>query len=172
MKSRLLTAGCVGRMSLAAVLILLTASLAAAQASNSRGRTVEGVWYVEVTPLNCTTGAPAGPVINSLVTFAAGGTLVEAAGGTGFAPGQRSPGHGTWTHKGGPTYNQRFTAMILFTTSPGPGPGFEAGWQTVDHTVEVIDADHIESAGTNTLYRLTGEVYRTGFSRATGERFK
>jgi hypothetical protein len=61
--------------------------------------------------------------------------------------------------------------MINFTTAPGPGPGFEAGWITVRHTVEVIDADHIESVGTNSFSRLNGDVYRTGCSTATGTRF-
>jgi hypothetical protein len=171
------TAGSVCRMtvrlSAAVALMLSTANLAPAQSSNSNGRTVEGTWYVEVTPRNCGTGAPAGPVINGLVTFAAGGTLTEAAGGTAFAPGQRSPGHGTWSHQGGPTYQQRFVAMILFTTAPGAsGPGFEAGWQTVDHTVEVIDSDHIESSGGNKFYRMNGELYRSGCSTASGRRFE
>jgi len=62
--------------------------------------------------------------------------------------------------------------MINFPTPAGPGPGFEAGWMKVQHTVEVIDADHIESAGTNTFYRLNGEIYRTGCSTATGTRFE
>jgi hypothetical protein len=63
--------------------------------------------------------------------------------------------------------------MILFTTAPGAsGPGFEAGWQTVDHTVEVVDSDHIESSGGNKFYRLNGELYRSGCSTATGRRFE
>ena len=110
--------------------------------------------------------------IRIVVTFAAGGTLHESVSGGGFAPGQRSDGHGTWTHNGGQTYDQRFVSMIAFTTAPGPGPGFEAGWMQVHHTVEMIDADHIQSAGTNSFYRLSGEVYRTGCSTATGRRFE
>jgi hypothetical protein len=54
----------------------------------------------------------------------------------------------------------------------GPGPGFEAGWIVVHHTVEVMDADHIESVGSNSFHRLNGEVYRTGCSTATGTRFE
>jgi hypothetical protein len=62
--------------------------------------------------------------------------------------------------------------MINFATPAGPGPGFEAGWMKVHHTVQVIDADHIESAGSNSFHRLDGEVYRTGCSTATGTRFE
>ena len=157
-------------MSLAVV--LLPAVAATAQQSQAQARTLEGVWYMRITVRDCATRAALAPPVRSLVTFAAGGTLQESVGGGGFAPGQRSDGHGTWTHKGGHTYDQRFVATINFTTAPGPGPGFEAGWIKVHHTVEVIDADHIESAGSNTFYRVDGEVYRTGCSTATGTRFE
>jgi hypothetical protein len=151
---------------------LSTATAATAQPDRSEGRSVEGVWYVQVTIRDCATGAALAPPVNSLVTFADGGTIHESVSGGGFAPGQRSDGHGTWAHKRGHTYDQRFVSLINFATAPGPGPGFEAGWMKVHHTVEVVDADHIQSAGTNTFYRLTGDVYRTGCSTATGTRFE
>ena len=145
---------------------------ASAQQSNSQARTVEGVWYVQVTIRDCATGVAVAPPVNSLVTFAAGGTLHESVSGGGFAPGQRTDGHGTWAHKGGQTYDQRFVSLISFATPPGPGPGFEAGWITVHHTVQMIDADPIESTGTNNFHRLNGEIYRTGCSTATATRFE
>jgi hypothetical protein len=159
-------------LSLGLTLIGLAAGGAGAQPSAAEGRTVQGVWHVQVTIRDCASGAALAPPVNSLVTFAAGGTLHESVAGGGFAPGQRSDGHGTWKHEGGHTYDQRFVSMITFTTGPGPGPGFEAGWMQVQHTVEVIDADHIESRGTNRFHRLNGEVYRTGCSTATGTRFE
>jgi hypothetical protein len=145
---------------------------ARAHQSVADARTVQGVWYVQVVIRDCATGAALAPPVNSLVTFAAGGTVHESVSGGGFAPGQRTNGHGTWTHKGGQTYDQRFVSMINFTTTPGPGPGFEAGWMKVHHTVQMIDADHNQSSGTNSFYRLNGEVYRTGCSTATGRRFE
>ena len=147
-------------------------SVARAQQSGSQARTVHGVWYVQVTIRDCGTGVALAPPVNSLVTFAAGGTLHESVSGGGFAPGQRSDGHGTWTHTGGHAYDQRFVSLITFSTDPGPGPGFEAGWMKVHHTVDVIDADHTQSSGTNRFYRLNGDVYRTGCSTATGTRFE
>jgi hypothetical protein len=159
-------------LSLSLAWVLSAASGAGAQQSAAEGRTVQGVWFVQVTIRDCITGVALAPVVNSLVTFGAGGTLHESVGGGGFAPGQRSDGHGTWTHKGGPTYDQRFVAMLNFATAPGPGPGFETGWIKVQHTVTVIDADHIESSGTNRFYRLNGEVYRSGCSTTTGTRFE
>jgi hypothetical protein len=159
-------------LSMSVPLVLLSASAAPAQQSGSEAGTVQGVWYVQVTIRDCATGAALAPPVNSLVTFAAGGTLHESVGGGGFAPGQRSDGHGTWSHKGGRTYDQRFVSVINFATAPGPGPGFEAGWMKVLHTVTMLDADHNESAGTNSFYRLNGEVYRTGCSTAAGTRFE
>jgi hypothetical protein len=157
--------------SLSLVLVLLAASAASAQPSAAQAPTVKGVWFVLVTIRDCDSGAAVAPPVRSLVTFAPGGTVHESVGGGGFAPGQRTDGHGTWKRTGAHTYDERFVALINFTTAPGPGPGFEAGWIEVNHTVEVIDADHIESAGTNEFHRVNGEVYRTGCSTATGTRF-
>jgi hypothetical protein len=158
-------------LSMGLVLVGLPAGGVSAQQSGANGR-VQGVWYVKVTIRDCATGTAMAPAVNSLVTFAAGGTLHESVSGGGFAPGQRSDGHGRWSHHGGKTYDQRFVSMINFPSPPGPGPGFETGWMKVHHTVEMLDADHIESVGTNTFYRLNGEVYRTGCSTATGTRFE
>ena len=157
-------------MSLA--LVLAAAGPSTAQPTNAEARTLEGVWFVKVTVRDCTTGAALAPPVNSLVTVVPGGTIQESVSGGGFAVGQRSNGHGTWTHKGGLSYEQRFVAMINFSTGPGPGPGFEAGWMKVTHTVELIDANHTESAGTNSFSRLNGELYRTGCSTAIGTRFE
>lgn len=159
-------------MSMSLALALSGVGALSAQQSGSQARTVEGVWYVQVTIRDCASGVALAPPVNSLVTFVTGGTLRESVGGGGFAPGQRSDGHGTWGHKGGQTYDQRFVAMINFATPPGPGPGFEAGWIKVQHTTTLVDADHIESAGSNTFYRSNGETYRTGCSTATGRRFE
>ena len=159
---------------MAMVLSLVTAGAAVGQPSGSEGRRIEGTWYVEITPRNCLTGAAIAPPVNSLVTFAPGGTLSEtASGGAAFAIGQRSQGHGTWRHDGGHRYSQAFTTMINFTTAPGPtGPGFLAGWQIVNHTVELVDADHLESTGTNAFYDLNWVQYRAGCSSATARRFQ
>lgn len=51
-------------------------------------------------------------------------------------------------------------------------PGFFTGWQTVTHTVDLIDADHFQSAGTSAFYNANRELYRSGCSTATGERFR
>ena len=143
-----------------------------------------GTWMVQVTLHDCTTRVPLGPPFSSLVTFHGDGTLSEAAGSLAFAPGQRSPGHGTWTRKRGHTYGQEMIGLVLFDTEPNlPGtptfdptkpvsPGFSAGWVTVSHTVRLTAADQIASTGTNGFYKTNGELYRSGCSTATGRRFE
>jgi hypothetical protein len=148
------------------------------------GNVLTGAWSIQVTLRDCTTGAPLGPPFNSLVTFHEGGTLSEIAGGLGFAIGQRSPGHGIWWQRSRRTYRQKFIALLNFDTPANlPGtptfdptkpvsPGFFAGWQTVTHTLELADANHATSEGTNAFYKTDGTVYRTGCSTAVAERFK
>jgi hypothetical protein len=172
----------------AAVVILTgvlftTAGGRTGSASGSR-EGLEGAWTVQVTLRDCATNAPLGAPFNSLVSFHDGGTLSEAAGSLGFAPGQRSPGHGSWSREGRRTFLQRMIALIVFDTPanlPGtPGfnpslpvsPGFFAGWQTVTHTVRLTDADHLTSSGTNEFYKSDGTLYRTGCSTAAAQRFE
>ncbi len=75
-------------------------------------------------------------------------------------------------------------ALLLFDTPanlPGtPGfdpslpvsPGFSAGWQTVNHTVTLTDANHLASFGTNAFYDVNLNAYRTGCSTAVARRFE
>ena len=82
----------------------LAGNAAGAQQSAAEARTVKGAWYVQVTIRTCATGVGLAPAVNSLVTFAAGGTLRESIAGRGFLPGQRSDGHGRGrTREGKPT---------------------------------------------------------------------
>ena len=169
-------------LGLAAGILATTGNHAAAQSNGSASKKgLGGVWAVQVTLRDCTTQAPQGS-FNSLVTFHRGGTISESAGSLAFAPGQRTPGHGTWNHKGKDSYRQQMIALVLFNTAanlPGtPGfdpakpvsPGFQAGWVTVSHMVELVDADSLTSAGTNAFYKSDGSVYRTGCSTAIGVR--
>lgn len=185
-KNTLKQAGCRAAtiVGLTAALFAVAGGAAEAQPDDSNGRSsLVGAWTVQVTLRNCATGAPLGPPFNSLVTFHGDETIGESASSLAFAPGQRSPGHGTWTRKRGHTYAQEMIALILFDTAPNlPGtptfdpskpvsPGFFAGWQTVSHTVRFTDAGEIASTGTNAFYKTNGELYRSGCSTATGQRF-
>jgi hypothetical protein len=170
---------------LAGTLVALAASPVLAGSDESAEKApLVGVWNVQVTIRNCDTNAPLGSAFDSLVTYHEGGTLSEAPGGVAFAPGQRSPGHGTWTRLSARRYRQSFVALILFGSPanlPGtPGfdptqpvsPGLRAGWQTVTHTVRLSDADHMTSAGGNEFIDANGDVYRAGCSTAVAQRFE
>ena len=163
---------------------LLSTSSGTVAANGSDHQGPVGTWLVQVTLRDCATNNPLGASFNSLVTFHEGGTMSETPGGTAFPPGQRSPGHGIWSQRTRRTIAQRFVALINFDTPanlPGmPGfnpslpitPGFFAGWQTVTHTLRLIDADHATSAGTNEFFKANGDSYRTGCSTAVAERFE
>ena len=174
-----------GLLSLTGALLVTTAGYAAAQSNQSASRKGPvGAWTVQVTLTDCATGTAIGAPFNSLVTMHRGGTLSENAGGTAFAPGQRSAGHGVWRREGEDTYLQRFVGMLLFSTAPNlPGtptfnpaspvtPGFFAGSSTVTHRFVLTDRNHATSAGTNEFYKADGTLYRSGCSTAVAQRFQ
>lgn len=154
--------------------LLLTAAAGRAEAQADDDRAIVGTWLVQVTLRNCQSNAPLGPAFNSMVTFHADGTVTEAAATPTFAPGQRTPAHGTWTRSGPRTYQQRMLALLAFNTPAGypvPPGGFLAGGQTVNHTVTLVDGNHLTSAGTNQFYTTGLQLYRSGCSTAEAVRF-
>ena len=153
--------------------LTVTSSRTAIGQSGASASGLGGTWIVQVTLRDCATGAPRAP-FTSLVTFHRGGTLSESTASRAFAIGQRPSGHGIWTQQGPQTYLQRMIALILFDTPPNPpvSPGFFAGWQEVTHTIELVDAAHFTSSGTNEFYKADGTEYRTGCSTAVGQRFE
>ena len=160
-------------LGLAGALVMAAANAGIAQSSDSASKNgLGGTWFVQVTVRNCATNAAQGS-FNSLVTYHRGGTFSEATSSPSFAVGQRSAGHGIWDAEGDHTYSQRMVALINFDTPANlpVSPGFFSGWQTVTHTVELVDPDHLTSAGTNAFYKSDGTLYRTGCSTAVGERF-
>jgi hypothetical protein len=172
-------------LSCLAVAFLAAGVRAGAQSNDFTERAgLVGTWMVRVTLRDCTTGAPLGPPFSSLVTFHGDGTLSESPASLAFAPGQRGPGHGTWTRKRRHSFQQEMIALVLFDTEPNlpatptfdptkpVSPGFLAGWQTVSHTVRFTAPDQIASTGTNRFYRTNGEAYRSGCSDATAQRFQ
>jgi hypothetical protein len=188
MKSKISTIVCGARVlatGLACTLLVAMSAAAVGAESKESGSShgLTGTWLIQVTLRNCTTNAPLG-TFDSIVTFHRGGTLSESTASPGFAIGQRGPGHGIWAPEGHRTFSQRMVSQIAFETAPnlpGPGfdpsravtPGFFAGWATVSHTVELSDADHATSAGTNEFYK-SGETvpYRSGCSSAVATRFE
>lgn len=158
-------------LTMTATLVTTSSRKAIAQSAESASGLV-GTWIVQVTPRDCATNEARGS-FTSLVTFHRGGTLSESTASPAFAIGQRPSGHGTWTQEGQHTYLQRMIALILFDTPANPpfSPGFFAGWQEVTHTIDLVDASHFASTGSNAFYKSDGTLYRTGCSAAAGQRF-
>jgi hypothetical protein len=156
------------------VAVAMSAGGAVRASQGDSWKDIQGVWRVEVTLRNCSTGAPLGPAFSSVVTFHEGGTVSETTASPAFAAGQRTSGQGTWDTLGHHTYTQKMIALITFDTAPNlpVTPGFFAGASVVSQTLELTDRDHLASSGTNQFYRTDGTVYRTGCSTATGTRFE
>ena len=151
------------------------AVLAPASPAFAQARTLEGVWGIVTQDRNCTTNAPQGPPTRAVITYEAGGTLSESTYIPVFAIGQRSQGHGTWSHDGGLTYAARTLTMILFDTPPGTAPGlpfFQAGWQVATNTITLSGPDNFTAVGSSQFFNLNREVYRVGCASRVGERFK
>jgi len=119
--------------------------------SNSRERTIAGVWRTVVTPRNCQTGVPVAPSLRGLFTFNEGGTMSEYGIGPGSSPALRSPGHGVWQREQGwQDYSLAFTfyrydAGGLFIGSQKVTANLELGASgdefTTNSVVEVFDAN-------------------------------
>ena len=162
-------------LGLAGVLLMSTGRAGLAQSNvSASGNGLEGTWLVQVTLRDCSTNNPIGQPFNALVTFHRGGTISESTSSRAFAIGQRSDGQGNWGAEGNHTYNQRMVNLINFDTAPNlpVTPGFFAGWSIVSQTLELTDANHGTSSGTNEFYKLDGTLYRTGCSSAVSVRFE
>ena len=147
-------------------LALVALSLGSPGAVWAQAPTLEGVWSQIITPRDCSTNEPLPvPPFRALFTFHRDGTVTESVGTLSFAPGQRSIGHGEWTHAGGLRFGERTTAMILFT-----GGLYQAGWQVTTRTLTMTDANHYAGSGASRFYDLNGQLYRTGCATSVGER--
>jgi hypothetical protein len=135
-----------------------------------------GTWRVTTTPYNCTTGQEFPQFARpSLVTFGAGGTIVEGSANPDFQPGQRSSGHGYWEREGRLAFHAVFEGFILFTSvvTPPATPRYVRGTQRLEHGIEMQDADHWSSYASVTFFDVAGTtVPPSGCAQATAERMR
>src|SRR5260370_30520290 len=81
--------------------------------------TLQGTSRVQVTPINCQTGAPLPiPSFSALDSYASGGTLTEVVNAAAFLPGQVTPGLGVCSHTQANAYKGVWEVFMLFDTSP------------------------------------------------------
>ena len=120
-------------MTFAASLAFLATS-AAAQEDRGSGFGLKGTWRVTVTQVNCQTGAAAGNPFQSLLTFAAGGTMSGTTTNSAFLAGQRTGDFGVWSRTGWHSFAATSEALITFAGGP-----FSAGAQTLTHKITLTD---------------------------------
>jgi hypothetical protein len=154
----------------------LVPAVVAPNAASAQAMTLQGVWYVTTQPVNCDTGLAMGPPHRALVTYHAGGTLSDTSAVQAFIVGQRTDGHGVWSHTGRHTYTANWVAMIVLETpqnTPPGSPGFVPGWQVGTNTITLTGPDtFVMERGVSRFVNLAGDVYRVACASRVGERFE
>jgi len=135
--------------------------------SNTRPRTIRGVWRTVVTPRNCQTGAPI-VTLSGLFTFHQGGTMSEYGIGPGSSPALRSPGHGVWHRAQG---WQEYS--IAFTFYRYDASGVFIGSQKVTAALELgSSGDDFASRSVIESLDVNDNLVGTGCATAVGTRFE
>jgi hypothetical protein len=146
--------------------------VAGAHGQDFRPESLVGTWRVQVTTYNCSTGVE-NPAFPAYLTFGADGTLVETTANPAFVAGQRSPGHGSWQRTGRNSWRAASEAFLLFgSTAHGPFPGFAAGVQRLEQSIEFTGRDRISSEAFTEFFDTAGAVTLSGCARAVGTRFE
>jgi len=150
----------------AVALLMLVGGLESAsfaQSPNSNPGSIVGVWDVQVTILNCSTGDPIASV-RGLHKYELGGTaqVVSATN-----PATQSAYVGVWTSVGKDKYQLHFK---LFRFDPA---GNYIGWTVVRNNIAISkDATLYAGSGQATVYDLNGNPVGASCPKFTGTRFQ
>ena len=159
---------------LAATIVVVPAFGRSTAYTESKTKLV-GTWKVQVTQVDCQSGAQLGSPFTSLLTFTQGGTMYEDTENPAFGHGQRGGGQGTWSKTGQSTYSAISLALIKYTTPPNQkthNPGFEAGQQTISQNITFNEeTGQWSSTASVTFTDTTGTVYRQGCATASAAPF-
>jgi hypothetical protein len=157
------------RLAVGTLLLLGTAGAGAQSApvgSAAAQAALQGAWNVRMTPYDCITGQtfPAAAFLRRL-GISSGGTLTEANFNPTFQTGQRSTGLGTWERTGPATYRAVTEAYVFVTT-----PRYARGFQRIDETMTLQDADHYIGSGRTEFTDEQGNLGIQGCFNTVGER--
>ena len=155
-----------------AVVIMATVALGAVAAgpkdasgrdhSSIQSRTLEGTWRVEITLLNCQTGAAFGAPFPALASFAQGGTVTTADGG--LSPAVRGTGLGTWWHAPGGGFSAVSEAFLF-------NSGVRVGLQRINQDIDVaVDGETFAANVRSEIEDAAGNVTMTGCATSVGRR--
>jgi hypothetical protein len=150
----------------AAGMLLLLPGCALAQTADEEGarQTLEGSWMVQVTQVNCQTGAALGAPFLSLLTFARGGTMVETTSNPMFYPAVRGPGHGVWKRD---RHGYRAVSTAFITLN-----GELVRTQSISQTIEIgRDPNSFTTPSASVVFvPVGGGPTVTGCATAAGKR--
>jgi hypothetical protein len=127
------------------------------------GGRLQGTWEMQITLTDCS-----GHVIRSfpsLITFVAGGTIVESNAGTPQA--LKTPGEGVWRHSTDSNYAFRFKFFTFNAQNVFTGWTIISGETTVDAT-----GDANTGSATVEVYDPNGVLVATVCADISGTRFE
>lgn len=143
---------------LAAVLVAVFLIAVNAQNGQSGGNALQGSWKVRLT-----SAQPGPPPFDGMMTFGAGGGLIES--NNLFPAAGASPGHGAWQHNGGREF--AFTYIkFLFNPQTHQYTG------TIKISGTIYDVRHNTWQGTAyvEISDPAGNVVQTGYTTGTATR--
>jgi len=151
----------------ACALSLAQATWAQPEDRDPEARTLEGSWTVQVTQVDCQSGAALGSPFLSMLTFGRGGILLETTSNPMFFPALRSPGHGVWSYSPDRSFKAVSVAFITLN-------GKLAKTQTITQKIELgEDRDTFKTTSASmSLVSADGEPTISGCAIASGKRIK
>ena len=158
---RFAASGKAAALVLAGMLFLGSGSSAMAQ---SEGNRLEGTWRVQVTVLDCQTGAVL-RTFPALFAFAKGGTVTNTTAGQ--SPAIFTPGFGVWRHTQGRTYTAVSEAFVFDPT------GVWIQTHRLTRSIELEgDADEFTDSINLEIFDTSGNLITTGCGTSVATRFK
>jgi hypothetical protein len=151
-------------------IVLLAQAMGGARSNDRSGgdqsardrRTLEGTWRVEITLRNCLTGEPVQNPFPALASFAQGGTVTTADGGS--SPAARGTGLGTWWRVRAGAFRATTEAFLF-------NGGARTGLQRVTQAIAVTaDGEAFNANVTSEIEDVNGNVLATGCATSIGLR--
>jgi hypothetical protein len=150
--------------------VLLTQLLVSAGEAEGagHGRSLVGTWELQVSPVDCATGAPVAPPFSSLHNYTRSGTMTEEGSVVGPPPVfMRTSGLGVWRREGGRTF-RAFFKIYRFDSNAAP-----LDRSHVELSLKLAeDRDELVGAGVITTVALDGTELASICSTSTGRRLE
>ena len=149
--------------SIAVLAAVLGISVSAQSDQSSQAKRMEGVWNLQVTRVNCQTGAVIA-TFPAMHMYMRGGTMEDF--GTQNSPTLRGPGYGTWSYDAHDGYTLTFQ---FFRFNPD---GTLAGRNVARQVNDISnDGNSLTQTSVAQAFDVNGNVIGTNCATAVGVRF-